>query len=77
MTNPLSMIHFTNQLGPFIKQPITTDQMTMTMSFTKNTSPIDEDGFQTVHKHKRYKVCTRSLLSKPYFVKGSYQNMEK
>lgn len=56
------MIHFTNQLGPFIEQFITIDQMTMSftvtsllsreiqiiVNFTKNASPIDEDGFQTV-----------------------------
>lgn len=83
------MIHSTNQLEPPIEPPITTDQMTMSptatsllsreiqtiVDFTKNASPVDEDSFQTVHKHKKWKVRARSLPSEPYFARGSGQNM--
>ncbi|GAY69203.1 hypothetical protein CUMW_270130 [Citrus unshiu] len=91
MADPSLMIHSTHQLEPPIEPPITTDQMTMSptatsllsreiqtiVDFTKNASLVDEDSFQTVHKHKKWKVRARSLLSEPYFARRSGQNMEK
>ncbi|KAK9178535.1 hypothetical protein WN943_027726 [Citrus x changshan-huyou] len=91
MADPSFMIHSTNQLEPLIEPPITTDQMIMSptttsllsqeiqtiVDFTKNASPVDEDGFQTVQKHKKWKARARSFPSEPYFARGSGQNMEK
>lgn len=67
MVDPSLMIHSTNKLEPPIEPPITTYQMIMSptttsllsqeiqtiVDFTKNASPVDKDGFQTVQKHKK------------------------
>lgn len=77
MADPSPMIHSTYQLGPRVDQPITTDQMTMSptaksllsreiqtiVDFTQNASPVEDDGFQTVHKHKKWKARAPSLQS--------------